>query len=125
MPAKSIGSITFSATVSVGSSWKNWNTSPTCVPRQAARPASDSAPRSAPATRTVARGGPVDAGEQVEQGRLAAARPPDDRHELTRRDVEGELINGDDLAGAQGVGLDDITELDRDSHGVHLRFRSS
>ena len=28
-PAKSIGSITFSTTVSVGRSWKNWNTTPT------------------------------------------------------------------------------------------------
>jgi hypothetical protein len=35
------------------SNWKNWNTSPTCCPRQAASPDSDREPRSAPAARTV------------------------------------------------------------------------
>ena len=35
-PQKSIGSITFSTTVSVGSSWKNWKTTPTVRPRHCA-----------------------------------------------------------------------------------------
>ena len=34
--AKSSGSIAFSSAVSVGSSWKNWNTMPTLRPRQTA-----------------------------------------------------------------------------------------
>src|SRR5215207_9726594 len=50
---KSIGSITFSTTVSVGKSWKNWNTRPTLRPRQEDSPDSDNEPRSAPTTRTV------------------------------------------------------------------------
>jgi hypothetical protein len=34
--AKSSGSIAFSSAVSVRNSWKNWNTTPTCRPRQTA-----------------------------------------------------------------------------------------
>ena len=40
--AKSIGSMTFSAAVSVGSSWKNWKTMPTARPRHADSARSDS-----------------------------------------------------------------------------------
>ena len=50
MPAKSIASITFSATVKVGSSWKNWNTTPTLAPRQVAIAPSSSARTSVPST---------------------------------------------------------------------------
>lgn len=41
-PAKSIGSITFSTTVRVGRSWKNWKITPTVRPRHSAIRLSDS-----------------------------------------------------------------------------------
>ena len=50
---KSIGSMTFSSTVSVGSSWKNWNTIPTVRPRHRDSALSDSVGTMVPATRTV------------------------------------------------------------------------
>ena len=52
-PPKSIGSITFSTTVSVGSSWKNWKITPTVRPRHSAVLPSDRPARSWPATVTV------------------------------------------------------------------------
>jgi hypothetical protein len=42
--------MTFSATVSVGSSWKNWNTTPTVRPRQAASLFSLRSPNTVPPT---------------------------------------------------------------------------
>jgi hypothetical protein len=51
--AKSRGSITFSSAVSVGRSWKNWNTIPTVSPRQPARSFSLKSLRSRPATLTL------------------------------------------------------------------------
>jgi hypothetical protein len=57
-----MGSITFSTTVSVGSSWKNWKMTPTVRPRQTAVRPSDMSARSWPATATrpaVARSMPV------------------------------------------------------------------
>ena len=70
------------------------------------------------------RGGPVDPGEQVQQRRLAAARAPDDRDELALGDVEAEVVDGDELAGCQRVGLDDVADLDRVVHGGCLRRES-
>ena len=49
VPQKSIGSITFSAAVSVGSSWKNWKTMPTVRPRQRGQRSSDSVRTGVPA----------------------------------------------------------------------------
>jgi hypothetical protein len=63
-------------------------------------------------------GGPVDAGEQVQQRRLAAARPPYDRDELALRDLEAEVVNGDDLASAQWISLDGVADLYRKFHSV-------
>jgi hypothetical protein len=47
-----MGSMTFSTAVSVGRSWKNWNTTPTLRPRQRASTPSDASWTEAPATRT-------------------------------------------------------------------------
>ncbi len=49
---KSIGSMTLSTSRRVGSSWKNWNTTPTVRPRQAAAAFSDSADTSTSPTTT-------------------------------------------------------------------------
>ncbi len=47
-----MGSITFSRLLRVGNSWKNWKTTPTLRPRQAASLSSLMPPRSVPATWT-------------------------------------------------------------------------
>ena len=86
VPAKSIGSITFSATVSVGRSWKNWNTIPTLRPRHAREPIVGQALDRGPADRHAAGRGAVDAADHVEQRRLAASRPADNRNELAGLD---------------------------------------
>ena len=52
MLQKSIGSMTFSTTVSVGSSWKNWKTTPMLRPRQMASWPSRSLCTGVPATTT-------------------------------------------------------------------------
>ena len=44
-----------------------------------------------------ARGRPVEARDEAERGRLAAARRPEQRDELARRDVEIDPGEGDDL----------------------------
>ena len=49
-PAKSIGSITFSTTVSVGSSWKNWKMTPHVRPRHSAMRLSERLARFVPPT---------------------------------------------------------------------------
>ena len=97
---KSIGSITFSATVSVGSSWKNWNTMPDVAP--------------APARERVLRGrvdrgaadrdarpslGPVDPADQVEQRRLAAARLAPTATNSPRADLEVDAAERREVAG--------------------------
>ena len=61
-PPKSMGSITFSTTVRVGRSWKNWKITPTVRPRQTAVRPSDRWLRCVPPTQTspaVARSIPV------------------------------------------------------------------
>ena len=83
-PPKSIGSITFSTTVSVGSSWKNWKMTPTVRPRHSAVLPSDRLGEVLAGDRDRAAGRAVDAGDHVHQRRLAAARSPDDRDELAR-----------------------------------------
>lgn len=47
-----MGRATFSATVKVGRSWKNWNTTPTFFPRQAARLSCPMECKGADATKT-------------------------------------------------------------------------
>ena len=81
-PQKSMGSITFSSTVSVGSSWKNWNTTPTLRPRHSANLPSLMFPRFVPATHTSPLRGPVNPRDHVDQRRFAAARFADDGHKL-------------------------------------------
>ena len=93
-PPKSIGSITFSTTVSVGSSWKNWKMTPTVRPRQSATWPSVRSLSSWPATVTVAGGGPVDAGDHVDERRLAAAGLADDGDELAVVDLQVDAVEG-------------------------------
>src|SRR6267154_6821550 len=57
VPLSSSGTCTFSSAVSVGISWKLWNTKPTFSPRSLARSFSDSFPRSDSSRSTVPRVG--------------------------------------------------------------------
>jgi hypothetical protein len=68
---KSIGSITFSATVRVGSSWKVWNTTPTWRPRHAASRLSPSACTGVPPTNT-----PPAVGRSIPATRLSSVVLP-------------------------------------------------
>ena len=79
---KSIGSMTFSAMVSVGSSWKNWNTTPMVFPRQRASRFSSSSCTGVPSTTTepeVGRSMPV---TMFTERRLARPRLADQADEL-------------------------------------------
>ena len=48
----------------------------------------------------------VEAGDGVEERRLAAARRPDDDADLTGGDVERAVVDGEGARGATSVGLD-------------------
>ena len=56
----------------------------------------------------------VEAGDEAEQRRLAAARRPDDRHELTARNVEGQRMKNRERLVAALDGLRDLTQLNHD-----------
>ncbi len=65
-----------------------------------------------------ARGGLVDAGHDVEAGRLAGAVGPDEAEDLALVDVEADLVEGDDATEAQrdGVDLEQPLALGDDRH---------
>ena len=90
-PRSSSGTCTFSSAVSVGMSWKLWNTKPTFSPRSWARLSSSSAVRSAPSSEHGAARRDVEAGEQAEQRRLAAAGRSDDGDERASGDREADV----------------------------------
>ena len=112
-PPKSIGSITFSTTVRVGSSWKNWKITPIVRPRHSAVLPSDSPARSWPADGHRAAGRPVDAGDHVHQRRLAAARPPDDRDELAPVHLEVDAVERPERPRVGDVVLDHAAQVDQ------------
>ena len=70
--ASSSGSSTFSSTVRVGSSWKNWKTKPTRVRRSAVSSASRERPGGAAVDQHLAGSGKIHGARQVEQRGLAA-----------------------------------------------------
>ena len=73
---------TLEATVSQGNSAASWNMS-------AVRPS----------TSIAAGGRTVQAGDEVEEGALAAPRGADEAHELAGRDVEVDVVDGGDRSG--------------------------
>jgi hypothetical protein len=56
-------------------------------------------------------GGLEKSGDSVEQGRLAAARWPDDRHELAGRDMQRHVFDRLDLAVQRVVGQLEVPDL--------------
>ena len=83
-----MGIITFSRTVRVGNSWKNWNTTPTFLPRHLATLFSLIPVNRSPATWTspeVGRSMPV---TMLMRGALPASRRTHDSDELTPLDLQ-------------------------------------
>ena len=91
-PAASAAAPTFCATSRCGSTWKAWNTKPTCWRRQSARASASSVPMSTPSMHDRAGVPAVEPGHAVEQRRFADARLADDRDELAGRDVERHVL---------------------------------
>jgi len=55
----------------------------------------------------------VEAGEDAQQGRLAAAARPDDAEEFARRHVQVDVVERDNGVGAVAVNLAQLRDLDR------------
>ena len=87
-PASACGSSTFSAAVSIGSRKKRWNTKPICAAAGGCAPRRRARATSRPSKSSVAARGRVDASEDVQQRRLAAARRPAHGHVLALRDPQ-------------------------------------
>ncbi len=58
-------------------------------------------------------GGVIEAGQDAQQGRLAAAARADDADELARRDLQVDVLERDHAAGAAAVDLAQRRDLDR------------
>jgi hypothetical protein len=71
----------------------------------------------------LAGGGPVDAGDHVDQGGLAAARLADHGHELAAVHQQVDLLECGELAGRGLVGLGDRAQLDQVGVAVAVAVR--
>ena len=65
----------------------------------------------------------IEAGENAQQGRLAAAARPDDAQEFARRDAQIDVVERDQGGGAVAVNLVEMRDFDRraaplDTHTV-------
>ena len=110
---KSIGSITFSITERLGSSWKNWKTIPRLRPRQRAIWFSLNCVHGGVAHQHLARCGAVDAGDHVDQRGLAAARFADDADELAAVDLQVDAVERRVAPGGVLVDLGHLVQLDQ------------
>ena len=101
--------------MSVGSSWKNWNTTPTLRPRQSASAFSPRPREIRAGDAHASRRGPVESRDQVEQRGLAAARFAEDRDVLAGGDRERDAAQRREaLAAAQRKCLLHAFELDHE-----------
>ena len=90
-----IGTCTFSTAVRIGSKWNDWKTKPNFCERSRSRLRvfeSDLAVEV-----DLARSGPVQRAEQVQQGGFAAAAGAHDGHVLTAADADRHVLNGVNL----------------------------
>ena len=101
-PSSISGSATFCATSRCGSTWKAWNTKPTCRRRQQRALLGVERADVDAVVRDAAGVPAVEAGHAVEQRRLADARFADDRDELARRDLERDVLEHGAVAVALG-----------------------
>src|SRR5262249_30223521 len=66
----------------------------------------------------LAGGGRIHAADEVEQGRLAAARGAGDRGELAWLDIEADIAEGADLGLGERVNFGDVTDPYSLGHGA-------
>ena len=113
MPASTSGYSTFSNAVSTGSRLKFWKTKPSWRARKSDSASSLIVCTGLAADHDRALVGPVDAADQVEQRRLAAARRPGDDGEAVRQDDEVDVDQRRHVDGVEPVGLRDALQHDR------------
>ena len=113
-PAMRCGIVTFSRAVNSGSRWWNWKTKPIFSLRKRARARGGQLVDGLAEDLDAALVRPVDAAEQMQQGRLPDARRPHHGGERPGRNLEGEM--GEDLhrGALAGVGLGEVFGLDRE-----------
>jgi hypothetical protein len=87
-PAITAARTTFSSVLIPSSRLKNWKTKPMCSRRIRARAFSSVPVSDRPGEPDLAAAGLVDAGDEVQQRRLPAARGPHDRDELAAVELE-------------------------------------
>ena len=103
------GTATFSTAGSSGSRWPAWNTNPKSWRRSTLRSPVGHPRQVSPPPRHRPRGRREDAGQHVQQRRLARARRPHDRHALARTHGQGDAPQRRHLAGSErAVSLDDV-----------------
>jgi hypothetical protein len=98
----------FSAAVSVGSRLNDWKMKPILVPAQQGERLVLERGDLGITDVDLARGGTVEAGEHVQQGRLAGARRAHDRGELTGRKADADVVERVHGGVAVAVGLADV-----------------
>ena len=98
VPVSWAASATLSSAGRSSSRLKNWKIMPMRRRRNRASPVSFSSPRFSPCTTTDAGGRPVQAGDHVEQGRLAAAGRAHHRHRLAGADLQRHPVQGGRVA---------------------------
>ena len=97
----------------MGSSWKNWNTTPTVRPRHVRHLVLAHRLDGLVAHPDLAGRRPVDPGDHVDQGRFPRARLAEDRHELARSDVQLDALERVEIAGRSPVRLTEVLQPDQ------------
>ena len=138
-PAIESGRTTFSSASSMGRRLKNWKTKPMCSRRRRVSCESSSSRDLGAGDHHRPRGGLVEAGEDVHEGRLAGAGRAHHGHELAGADLEIDAAERVDGGLAFAVAAREVARLDRGvrghgdavlrllphDHGVHARrFRA-
>ena len=116
-PRPNIGSWTFSAAVSVGTRWCDWNTKPTS--RRGTRPGRRGDSSASPADDDRAGVRTVERADQVEERALARARRAGERDELSRLDGERDVLERPHPSVLER--LADV--IDDDPRAAHLSVR--
>ena len=110
-PANSAPPVTFSSTVMSGNGCTTWNVR--AMPSRAMRSGGRRSMRSSP-YQNLAGAGPMHAGDEIDQGRLAGAVGTDQADDLTRPQFERDVVDGDQAAEAAGY----VGEPQHGGHGA-------
>ncbi len=106
-----MGSTTLSSSEIVGSSWKNWKTTPTDRPRHCAVAPSLRSCTAVPSIQTLAARRAIDARDHVDERALAATGLPDHGDELPGADLEAHALERGQAPRGRLVLLDDVVEI--------------